>query len=74
MGIAEKGNLILWEKDPVDPFKEVTKGTFQHKLKVQKERDDEQQILKVPWITWSNQKFGGRYITLHKLDAVREEY
>jgi hypothetical protein len=41
---------------------------------VKREREDEQQIIKVPWGTWGNQKFGGRYITLHKLDSVRQEY
>jgi hypothetical protein len=41
---------------------------------VTKEREDEQQIIKVPWGTWANQKFGGRYITLHKLEGVRKVY
>ena len=73
VAIAGKDHLILWERDPIDPTKDA-KGGFKHKLKIQKDRQDEQEILKIRHQNWKNQKFGAKYITFQKLDDVRNRY
>jgi hypothetical protein len=57
-----------------------TKGENDSRFKVQRERDDEQVIIKIKYeiegggISWKNHLYGGKYIALKKLDNVREMY
>ena len=58
----------------------LNKGENDSRFKVQRDRDDEQVIIKIKYeiegggISWKNYLYGGKYIAMKKLNNVKEMY